>query len=173
MTLTAYQASVPVLTRYITHLDHMLSKAQTHAASRHIAPVTLLQARLAPDMLPLATQVEIAANFVFRLCAPLAGQPIPPIPANSAHGVSFDALQARLHQALVFMASLQPEQMNSSAPRKLSSQAGQAMVTLDESTFITQYALPNFFFHISMAYAILRRAGVDLGKADFDGFHVY
>jgi uncharacterized protein len=162
MTITAYEASVPVLTRYITHLSRMLGKAQTHAASHQSDPASILQARLAPDMLPLATQVEIAANFVFRLCAPLAGQPLPP---NGAHGASFESLQARLQQALEFMARLKPEQMDSPAPRNLSSQAGQAMVTV--------YALPNFFFHVSMAYAILRHEGVDLGKADFDGFHVY
>jgi uncharacterized protein len=170
MTITAYEATVPVLTRYITHLGRMLGKAQTHATSRQIDPATILQARLAPDMLPLATQVEIAANFVFRLCAPLAAQPLPP---HGAHGASFESLQARLTQALEFMASLKPEQMTSPAPRNLSSQAGQAMVTVDESTFITQYALPNFFFHVSMAYAILRHQGIALGKADFDGFHVY
>jgi uncharacterized protein len=170
MTITTYQASVPVLTRYITHLGHMLDKAQAHADSHKMAPTSLLQARLAPDMLPLATQLEIAANFVFRLCAPLAGQAIP---AYGAHGASFESLQARLREALEFMASIKPEQLEGLAQRNVSSQAGQAMVTLNESTFITQYALPNFFFHITMAYAILRHQGVALGKADFDGFHVY
>jgi hypothetical protein len=165
-----YDSTVPVLARYLAQVSRMLQLAQAHTDGHPLDHSQLLQARLAPDMLPLAVQVTIATNFVFRICAPLCGQSTPP-PAEA--GSSFADLQARLATTQAYLASLSPQQMQGSAQRMCTSHAGQALVSLPAPTFVSQYALPNFFFHTSMVYAILRHAGVPLGKADFDGWHVY
>jgi hypothetical protein len=165
-----YTASVPVFQRYLGQLAGMLDRAQTHALEQALDIPSLLQTRLAPGMLPLATQVDIAAHFALRACAPLAGLEVPDF---GEHSNSFEQMQARIHRNQLFLQALTPEQMADAAQRRCSSQAGQALVELPGDAFLSQYALPNFFFHLSCAYAILRQQGVPLGKADFDGWHVY
>lgn len=165
-----YQASVPVMLRYLGRLQGLLDTAQAHAARTGRPIGDLLQARLAPDMLPLATQVVIAANFGLRTCFPLAGQAVP------AYGVfadDLDGLRARLADVATRLQTLTPEEFEAAADRTLSSQAGDALVVLPAPDFLFQYALPNFFFHLGTAYAILRAQGLPLGKPDFDGFHAY
>jgi uncharacterized protein len=163
-----FDASVPVFRRYLLQLRGLLHKGAEHMpASDH--PV-LLEAQLAPGMLPLAVQVEVAVNFVFRACAPLAGLPVPP---HGEHRASFATLQARIGQGLAFLDTLQPADFAGAAERQISDPAGETTVILDGTTFLQQYALPNFFFHLGMVYAILRQQGVPLGKADWDGWHVY
>lgn len=165
-----YAASVPVFQRYLGQLAGMLDQAEAHATRRALDIPDLLQARLAPDMLPLALQIDIAAHFALRACAPLAGLEVPDF---GEHSGSFEQLQARIRSNQAFLDTLTPEQMADSALRSCNSQAGQALVTLPGDVFLSQYALPNFFFHLSCTYAILRQQGVPLGKADFDGWHVY
>ncbi|WP_296509834.1 DUF1993 family protein [Rhodoferax sp.] len=165
-----YTASVPVFARYLVQLQGLLAKASTHCADTGNPEASLLQARLAPDMLPLGVQVEIAVNFVFRACAPLAGQPVPPF---GEHHESLARLQARVETAQAFLRTLQPKDFAAAAERTIHDPAGQATVALDGSTFLQQYALPNFFFHLSMVYALLRQQGLLLSKGDFDGWHVY
>ncbi len=163
-------ASVPVFTRYLDQLQGLLTKAAAHCAQQGTPEAALLQARLTPDMLPLGVQVEIAVNFVFRACAPLAGQPVPPF---GEHHESLARLQARVEAAQAFLHTLQPEDFAAAAERTIRDPAGQSTVDLDGSTFLQQYALPNFFFHLSMVYALLRQKGLPLSKGDFDGWHVY
>ncbi len=170
MDFPLYHASVPVFQRYLRQLQGVLTQAEQHAEHQGLPEPTLLQARLAPGMLPMAVQVEAAVSFVFRACAPLVGQAVPPF---GEHGASFTALQARVAEGLAFLDTLQPEDFADAALRQITDPAGETFVVLDGGTFLLQYALPNFFFHTSMAYAILRHAGVPLGKADFDGWHVY
>ncbi len=161
-----FDASVPVFRRYLLQLHALLVRAAQH--DRPTPP--LLQARLAPDMLPLAVQVEVAVNFVFRACAPLAGQALPPFGEPRQN---FATLQARVAEGLAFLDTLAPADFADAAQRQISDPAGETTVTLDGSTFLQQYALPNFFFHTSMVYAILRQQGLPLSKGDFDGWHVY
>jgi len=165
-----HAASVPVFSRYLGQLSHIAALAEAHASHEGIDPQQLLQARLAADMLPFAAQVDIAAQFSLRACAPLAGLAVP---AFGGFSLSFAALQERVGRSSAFLAGLTPAQMQGSEHRLLSDQVGQATVSLPGRDFLLHYALPNFFFHLGMAYAILRQAGVALGKADFDGFHVY
>ena len=129
-----------------------------------------MQARLAPDMLPLAVQCEIAANFALRACYPLAGLAVPPY---SEFAASFEGLQARIAHAQGLIGALNPAAFEHTALRTIHGDAGQARLALPAQEFLLHYTLPNFFFHISMAYAILRQQGVGLGKADFDGYHAY
>jgi uncharacterized protein len=165
-----FDATVPVFARYLRQLRALLVHAEAHADAGHLMHSELLEARLAPNMLPFATQVEIAVNFVFRTCAPLTGQPVPSLGQCDAR---FTSLQQRVEHGLAFLTELQASTFSESASRQITDPAGDATVTLDATTFVSQYALPNFFFHVSMAYAILRHAGVPLGKADFDGWHTY
>jgi hypothetical protein len=165
-----FDASVPVFLHYLHQLDGLVRKAAAHTAQRALPAEAILQARLAPDMLPFCQQVEIAANFALRACAPLANLPLPPYgPACT----SFAALHARIAATRDFVAALTPAQMADAASRVLTSQAGNAEVALPGPAFLSCYALPNFFFHLTSAYAILRHVGVAVGKADFDGFHQY
>ncbi len=157
-----YAASVPVFQRYLGQLAQMVDKGAAHGAD--------LQARLAPDMLPLGLQIDIASQFSLRACAPLAGLPVPPFGQGSA---SFADLHARIRRAQMFLSELTPAQMANGAQRLCTDQAGQATVALPGEAFLSQYALPNFFFHLTSAFALLRQQGVPLGKADFDGWHQY
>ena len=170
MPLGLYDASVPVFLRYLDRLLGLVNAAQAHADSHHQEPAVLLLARLAPDMAPFETQVLIAANFGLRACFPLAGQDIPPYGEFLA---TFDGLRARIAYVQSLLQALQPSQYVGGESRVLESQAGNARVSLPAPEFLLQYALPNFFFHLSAAYAILRNQGVPIGKAQFDGFHDY
>lgn len=159
-----WTVSVPVFKHYLVQLAALLDKA-----GESPDPALLLQARLTPDMHPFHSQVEIAVNFVYRACAPLAGRPIPEF-AQRCH--SFSDLQKRVSGALDFLSQLTPGQMEDRG-QLISSQAGQALVCLPAVDFLCQYALPNFFFHLTTAFGILRQQGLAVGKADFDGFHSY
>ena len=168
--LTLHEASVPVFTRYLGQLSSMLELGERHAAGHGLHPSAVLQARLSPTMYPLFKQVQIAAGFALRACAPLAGLPVPDWGDPEE---SFEGLRARIADTLTFLRDLTPERMQGAEDRPLTSQAGLEAVELPGRAFLMQYALPNFFFHVTTAYAILRHLGVGLGKGDYDGFHVY
>jgi len=170
MSLGLYEGSVPVFLRYLDRLAQLIRTAQSFAARSGLAPDELLRARLWPDMLPFEKQVAIAANFTLRTCFPLTGQAIPPAGDIAA---GFDGLLALVEHTASLLRSLEPARFIGSHLRVLESRAGDAMVSLRASEFLLHYALPNFFFHLGAAYAILRSRGVPLGKADFDGFHAY
>lgn len=157
-----YAVSVPVFQRYLGQLAKMVDAGAAHGCH--------LQARLVPDMLPLGLQIDIATQFALRACAPLAGLEAPPFGQGSA---SFADLRSRIRRAQAFLANLTPEQMVGAAQRPCTDQAGKATVALSGAEFLSQFALPNFFFHLTSAYALLRQQGVPLGKADFDGWHAY
>ncbi|HUG23681.1 DUF1993 domain-containing protein [Piscinibacter sp.] len=170
MTISMYAASVPVLTRALGNLLAILDKAQAHATERRIDPAELLDARLSPDMLPLRRQVQIAGDFAKGSAARLAGVAVPEYDDAER---DFDALKARIDRTLAFIDGLDPLQIAGSEWRHVSTRAGDELLHFKGLVYLTQYALPNFFFHMTTAYAILRHAGVELGKADFDGLHRY
>jgi uncharacterized protein len=165
-----YEASVPVFLRYLERLKVFVDMAQVHSQSTAIAESVILNARIAPDMLPFELQITTAASFTLRACFPLAGLSIPPYGEFPS---SFDGLRARLQRATDLLNSLPPDSFQDAASRTLTSQAGNATVSLPAQEFLLLYALPNFFFHVTTAYAILRNQGVKIGKEQFDGFHAY
>jgi uncharacterized protein len=165
-----HNTTVAVFSRYLRQLDGMLAAAQQHLRAQRLDEHALLDARLAPTMLPLHEQVCIAANFAFRTCAPLASLPVPPYPDVPAR---FDALRHRVAESIAFVDGLPARALQAAESLLVTDIAGQAEVHLPATRFAHEYALPNFFFHLCMAYAILRHRGVPLGKADFDGFHLY
>ncbi len=168
MPISMYEASIPVFLRYLERLAGLVDTAESHVRVHKIEATELLTARLAPDMLPFEAQVRIVANFALRACFPLVGRDIPPY---GEFEVSFAGLRECIARAVVLVSSLEPALFEGSESRTLESKAGNAVVSLPAPEFLFQYELPNFLFHLTAAYSILRSRGVAIGKADFDGFH--
>jgi hypothetical protein len=166
MTISMYAASVPVFRQLLSSLSDILTKAETHATERKIEPAALLQARLFPDMFALSRQVQIAADFAKGACARLAGAEVPKYDDTEQ---SFADLRARLAKTIAFIEALPPEQINGSEAREIHTSAGPNSKTFAGQAYLTHYALPQFMFHATTAYAILRHNGVDIGKRDFMG----
>jgi hypothetical protein len=167
MTISMYAASVPVFKQMLNSLKDILSKAEAHATEKKIEPNALLQARLFPDMLPLTRQVQIATDFAKGVSARLAGVDVP---AYEDTEQSFADLQARIAKTLAFIDALTPGQIDGSEQREVVLRAG----TPKEQKFVGQsyllhYGLPQFFFHVTTAYSILRHNGIEIGKRDFMG----
>ena len=162
-----FNTTVPLFKQLLGALSAVLAKAQAQAEARKIEPAALLQARLAPDMFPLLRQVRVACDFAKSVAGRLAGVDLPVFEDNEQ---SFDDLQARIAKTLAFLNGLTLAQFEGSATREIVTQAG----TPKEKRFAGQsyllnYGLPHFFFHVTTAYNILRHNGMDVGKTDFIG----
>lgn len=167
MNTNLFDTAMPVFKQMLRALSAVLAKAQAHAEARKIEPAALLQARLAPDMFPLLRQVRVACDFAKSVAGRLAGVDLPVFEDNEQ---SFDDLQARIAKTLAFLDGLTAAQFDGSATREIVTQAG----TPKEKRFAGQsyllnYGLPHFFFHVTTAYAILRHNGVPVGKKDYIG----
>ena len=165
--ITMYSASVPLLQRQLHALLTWLDKAEAHAAARQFDSVNYLQLRLAPDMLPFVAQIRIASDAAKSCVARLAGQALPKFDDNEA---SLADLRARVQKTLDYIGSVPAREIDGSEGRQIviPMRTRDAMQFTGEA-FLKHFALPNFFFHITMAYALLRHAGVALGKMDFLG----
>jgi len=166
MSSTLYQASVPVHVRQLNALAAILDKAITHCAERKIDPAALLQARLYPDMFPLLTQVQAACNHAERGAARLAG--IEP-PAHAGKEASFADLKGRIAEAISFVKAVDPKKMDGAEDREITYPVGQRNETRTGTDYLCNFSLPNFYFHVTAAYSILRHNGLPIGKADFMG----
>lgn len=167
MTLSMYQASIPVFKQLLGGLSAVLAKAEAHASAKKIDPHALLQARLYPDMFPLLRQVQVACDFAKSVSARLAGVEVPSFEDQEA---SFADLQSRIAKTLAFINSLTTAQIAGSETRQIVTQAGtpKEKIFTGES-YLLNYGLPHFFFHTSTAYAVLRHNGVEVGKKDYIG----
>jgi hypothetical protein len=167
MTSPLYTASVPVLQQMLKALSDVLKKAEDHATQKNIDPNALLQARLFPDMLPLIRQVQIAADFSKGISSRLAGAEVPSWPDTE---VSFADLQALITKALAHIGSFKPDEFDASESREIVLRPGTPKEKkLMASAYLLHYGLPQFFFHVTTAYAILRHNGVEIGKRDYMG----
>lgn len=166
MAISMYLVSVPVFVKTLGNLAAILDKGATFAAARKVDPSVLLGYRLAPDMLNLTRQVQIAADHAKRAAARLAGIEPPVYEDNEA---SFADLKTRIDKTLAFINTLKPGQIDGSEARDITLKIGGANQTLSGQTYLLHNALPNFFFHVTTAYAILRHCGVEIGKKDFIG----
>lgn len=166
MPLTIYELSVPVFVKFLTNLSAILDKAAAHCAARKIDPAAMLATRLYPNMFALAQQIEIATDHAASASAVLAGLAQPSLREG---GDSFESLQARIASTLDFLVSLAPEQMAGSETRDVAIQMGPRPRRFLGQAMLTDFTLPNFFFHVTTAYDILRHCGVDLGKRDYSG----
>lgn len=166
MKLSMYQASVPVFTRTLGHLAAILEKGAAHAEARKIDPSVLINARLFPDMFPLARQVQIATDNAKGPAARLAGVEVPKFEDVEK---TFPELQARIKKTVDYLKTLKPEQIDDSEERDITLQLRGNPVTFKGMPYLLQFALPNFYFHVTTAYDILRHNGIELGKQDYLG----
>jgi hypothetical protein len=160
-----YDASVPVFRQMLGSLSAILAKAGEHAQEKKIEQA-LLQARLFPDMFPLARQVQVAADFAKGACARLAGVEVPRYDDTET---TFAELQQRIAKTLAFIDSLPQGAIEDSAARDITTSAGPNSRQFKGQPYLLHYALPNFYFHATTAYAILRHNGVEIGKKDYVG----
>lgn len=163
--MNLYSVSVPVFIKTLTNLKAILAKGQSFAREQGMAEKELLEARLAPDMFPLSRQVQIASDAAKGIAAGLAAVERPVMEDKEA---SFDELIERCEKTILFLKTLSPEQFDGGDSRMLPFPYVEGKVMTGEETLL-QSNLPNFFFHVTVAYAILRHKGVPLGKADYLG----
>jgi hypothetical protein len=166
VTISMYEASVPVFTARLKALSTMLAIAEKNAAERKIDPQVFVTARLAPDMLTLAKQVQIATDHAKGAPSRLAGREVPKYEDNEA---SFADLQARIEKTLAYLATFSAADIDGSADKLIELKLGGHEISLVGLRYLLDVAMPNFYFHVTTAYAILRHNGVPLGKLDFLG----
>lgn len=166
MTLSVYQATVPVFTRALTNLRAVLQKAHDHALTQRIEPSILLSSRLYPNMYPLTRQVQIAADGAKFCLARMVG--VEP-PRDEDVETTFDELYARIDKTLAYLQGFDAAQLEGSEARTVTLSEPSGKHELLAKTYLLDFALPNFYFHATMAYAILRHNGVELGKFDYLG----
>lgn len=167
MSISMHSASAPIFLRMLGNLSVWLDKAEAHAAARKFDSANYLGLRLAPDMLPFTRQIQIASDAAKGAMARLAGAEIPKWDDNEA---SFADLRARIAKTADYIKSFTPAQIDGSEGREITipMRTGDPL-KFNGETFLKHFALPNFFFHMTTAYALLRHAGVEIGKGDFLG----
>lgn len=167
MTSAIYTASIPVFKQMLGGLQDVLTKAEAHVAAKKIDPIALLQARLFPDMFPLLRQVQVATDFAKSVSARLAGVEVPKLEDTEQ---SFADLQARIATVLAFIEGLDVAKFDEAATRVIVTQAGTPKEKrFTGQSYLLNYGLPHFFFHVTTAYSILRHNGVEVGKKDYIG----
>ena len=166
MPISMYQTSVPVFIRMLTNLDAILKKGAAYAEARKIDPAVLVNSRLYPDMFPLRHQIQIASDTAKGAAARLAGME-PPIYEDNEAG--FDELSARLHKTITYLESFKPEQIDGSEQRTITLKYHGEEVSYTGLNYLLNSVLPNFFFHVTTAYGILRHCGLEIGKKDYLG----
>jgi hypothetical protein len=166
MSLSMYQASIPAFVQMLNNLSAILDKAEAHATNFKIDPEVLLNYRLAPDMLPFVRQIQIAADLAKGAAARLAGVEVP------KHGdieKTFADLKARLAKTAAFVQSFKPTEIDGSEDREINLTLGEHTMSFKGEPYLVHFVMPNFYFHCTTAYDILRHCGVELGKRDFIG----
>jgi uncharacterized protein len=166
MSLSMYQASIPVFRHQITALAKILAKGEEHANTRKIDHSALIQCRLYPDMFPLARQVQIASDTAKSAAARLAGVEVPSWEDNET---TFAQLKERCEKTDKYLATFKPEQIDGSEEREVVLKMREGQITFTGQQYLLGFATPNFYFHLTTAYALLRQCGVEIGKRDFLG----
>ena len=166
MSISMYDFTIPALTRGLTNLSAILDKAAAHAAAKKFDSVVLAQSRLFPDMHPLVRQVQIACDTAKGGAARLAGVEVPKHEDTEA---TFAELKARVAKTLDFVKSITAAQMKDSETRNIEIKFPNGAWKFIGLGYLTDFVLPNFYFHTSIVYALLRKAGVEIGKSDYLG----
>jgi hypothetical protein len=166
MSLDLYQASVPAYIQILTSLTACLKKAEAYAEVKKFDPSVLVQARLAPDMFPLSRQIQIATDQAKGAAARLANVEIP---AYADTETTFAELYARIAKTIAFLKGLSPAQFAGAEDRTITLKVGGQDMSWKGSIYLFQFALPNFYFHATTTYTLLRHNGVEIGKGDFLG----
>jgi hypothetical protein len=166
MSLSMYQASIPVFIRMLGNLSAIIDKAAAHAEAKKIDPSVLIRDRLAPDMLPFSFQVQTATDSVKGCVARLAGIEAPSFADTEA---TFPELKARIAKTIDFLQSVSAAQIDGTEERPITLKLRVGELQFQGQSYLLFFAIPNFYFHVTTAYAILRHNGVELGKQDFLG----
>lgn len=167
MIISMYDASVPVFNQILNSLGVILGKAQVYVTEKDLAQETLLQAQLFPDMYNFTRQVQIATDFAKGVTARLAGIEVPVYEDNES---SFLQLKSRIEKTLHFLSEIKPEQINGSEERAIVTRPGTPREKkFHGKSYLLHYGIPQFFFHVTTAYAILRSRGIEIGKRDYMG----
>jgi hypothetical protein len=164
MALSMYQAGVEPLLHQLNALSAILDKAEAYCTAKKIDPTVLTKFRLRPDMLPLSAQVQIASDMAKSMASRLAGTEVPNYPDTET---TFAELKARVARTVEHIQSFTPAQIDGSEQRDITIKAGPNELKFKGAAYLTSWVLPNFYFHVTTAYAILRHCGLELGKRDF------
>ena len=167
MAFGMYAASVPVYQRQLTAISKVLDKAIAWAAAKKVDETVLAGTRMIPDMFPLSRQVQIACRFAEESTARLAGAEVPKAPENAEK--TLGELKARIAAVLAYVGGYKADQIDGSEDKETTITIGGNPLTLKRSQYLEHFAMPNFYFHCTTTYAILRQAGVEIGKRDFIG----
>ena len=166
MTISMYRASVPPIVRSLTNLRAVLEKAAAHAEAKKIDPSVLPATRLYPDMFPLSRQVQIATDNAKGVAARLAGLEPPKYEDKES---TLPELVARIDKTLAYLGTFGPERIDGSEEKTIVLPMRSGPLNLAGLRYLLELVLPNFYFHVTIAYAILRHCGVEIGKQDFLG----
>jgi hypothetical protein len=160
------QASIPVFTQQLTTLSGLIDKAVEHCRAKGINPTDMISARLAPDMFPFSRQVQLASDHAKGAAARLSGRENPKFEDTES---TFDELKARIAKTLAFIKSVPAQELDGAEDRDITFPVAGQPRTLKGQRYFLHNALPNFFFHVTTAYDILRNQGVEIGKRDYMG----
>jgi len=164
MPISMYQASAPRFVNTLTNLSAILDKAQAHAEAEKIDPAALIDFRLYPDMLPMKRQVQIACDTAKGAVARLAGVEVP---KHEDKEETFAELKARIAKTIDFIKTIKPAQIDGSEDKNIHLKLGPREVDYKGMQYLLGHAIPNFYFHVTTAYDILRHNGVELAKRDY------
>lgn len=166
MSLSMYQASIPIFIHMLGNLTNILEKGAAHATAKNFDATVLVNSRLAPDMFALARQVQIATDMVKGCAARLAGIEPPKYEDNETN---FDELIARITKTISFLQTVKPEQIDGTEGKAIELALRTRTLNFDGKTYLQHFVIPNMYFHITTTYNLLRHNGVELGKQDFIG----
>jgi uncharacterized protein len=166
MSFGMYQASIPGFIKTLNNLTAILDKAERYVTERKIDPEVLLTWRIAPDMFPLRRQIQLTSDFAKSAPARLAGKEVPKYPDEEK---TFAELKARIAKTLKFVQSAAPKDIDGSETRDVTLTVGGQEIRFKGEAYLVHFVLPNFYFHATTAYDIIRSFGVEIGKRDFLG----
>jgi hypothetical protein len=165
--MSFYDSTVPVFINILGALNGLLNKAEAHCKAKNIKEDVMLGMRLYPDMLPLTKQFQLATDFASKGCARLAGVEVPTTPDTET---TFEELRQRIGKTIDYLKTFKPAQFEGAETKSVSFPIGpDKTLTLTGQQFLSNFSLPNFYFHAATAHGILRHNGVEIGKRDFMG----
>jgi hypothetical protein len=164
MSFSMYQAAIPAVVKILTNFLGILDKAEAHCTAKKIDPAVILNSRLYPDMFPFVRQVQIATDQAKGMAARLTGSDVPSYADVEA---SFEELKARIQKTIDFVQSFAPAKFDGAETRDITLKFGPTEYKFVGGDYLTGFVLPNFYFHTTTAYAILRHCGIEVGKRDF------
>ena len=166
MSISVYDQVIAPLSRMLSNLDAVVSKAEAYADEQTIEPVVLIQARLFPNMLSFVRQIQIATDSAKGAAARLSGNPVPSWADDEE---TFADVKARIGKTIDFLDSIERDQFEGAENLEIELKLGPKTVNFTGGSYITDFVVPNFYFHVTTAYNILRHNGVNIGKADYLG----